>query len=156
MEPNTPSCDTTGAMPSDAIRGLLRSRGLRVTQQRERLYAALAASTRHPSADELFCEVRHLQRGLSLATVYNTLEVFAEVGLCRKIPSDGVARYDADVSDHIHIHMADGRVIDVPGALGDRLLSAIRPADLAEIERELGVKIDGLNLDLFAHDPAEG
>lgn len=130
----------------ESVRGLLRGHGLRVTQQREEIYAELASSRSHPSADELFAAVRRRQPGMSLATVYNTLEAFATAGLCLKIPSSGATRYDADITDHVHIHTEDGRVIDVPSELGRDLLASISPDAIARVERELGVSISGVKL----------
>lgn len=129
---------------------MLREHGLRVTQQREELYAALASSLSHPSADELHASVLSRQPGMSLATVYNTLEAFVTSGLARKIPGSGATRYDADVSEHVHVHTEDGRVMDVPHELGRALLDSIDPSVIARVERELGVSISGVKLGLSA------
>ncbi|MEM1186391.1 MAG: Fur family transcriptional regulator [Planctomycetota bacterium] len=138
------------------LRDFFRAAGLRCTRQRELVYQALAATKSHPTADELYLAVRVDEPGLSLATVYNTLEAFTAAGLCRRLPSPsgtGPARYDADTSQHAHVALPDGRVVDVPAALGSELLSNL-PADLmARVEAELGVAISDVSVTLHA-EPA--
>lgn len=132
-------------MPSEDIRALLRDHGLRVTRQREMLYAALASTTSHPTADELFGHVSDQQSGLSLATVYNTLEAFVEAGLCTRIHAGSATRYDAAIGDHAHVQTSDGRVLDLPQALSRKIQKAIDPAVLKGIEDELGVTIASIS-----------
>lgn len=130
---------------------LFARHGLRCTRQRLELYSALAGSRDHPTAEDLFSRARDKAPGLSLATVYNTLEVFCRAGLCRKIPcAMGGARFDADVHDHLHICTEDGVVIDVPEDLGERLLDAIPQDLLGEIESRMGVRLERVSVDLFA------
>ncbi|MEM9167694.1 MAG: Fur family transcriptional regulator [Planctomycetota bacterium] len=135
----------------------LRAHGVRATPQREAIYDALIHSKNHPSADELFHAVQARLPGLSLATVYNTLETLVDAGLCRKVPAGYVTRYDADTSDHVHVQLEDGRVVDVPGDLSRRMLEGIPPATLAAIGRSLGIDITGLRVELTARQarPAE-
>lgn len=81
----------------------LRARGARPTRQRRAIYAALAGRIDHPTAETLHRSVRRLVPGLSLATVYTSLETLAAAGLVGRIVGpDGVARYDGrmDVHDH--------------------------------------------------------
>ena len=140
----------------DTLRAFFRDAGLRCTRQRELVYSALAATKSHPTADELFLAVRAEEPGLSLATVYNTLEAFTAAGLCRRLPSSngtGPCRYDADTTRHAHVALADGRVLDVPASLGEALLERL-PADLiAEVEARLGVKIGDVSVMLHATAP---
>jgi Fe2+ or Zn2+ uptake regulation protein len=134
-----------------AARDLFRRHGLRCTKQRQVIYAALTATKAHPTAEELLGMVRTGEPGLSLATVYNTLEALTKVGLARRLPShsgNGPCRYDADVRQHIHITTTDGRVLDVPEDLADRLPEPV-PADLRrELEHRLGVRITQVHVEL--------
>lgn len=138
-------------LPSEDIRALLREHGLRVTRQRETLYGALAATTSHPTADELFAFVHEQQAGLSLATVYNTLEAFVEAGLCQRIHAGNATRYDASTGDHAHVQTKDGRVLDLPHALSRKIQRALDPADLRRIEDELGVSIASISFGVSEH-----
>ena len=134
-------------------RALFESHGLRCTRQREVLYEALAATKSHPTADELFQTVQAIEPGLSLATVYNTLEAFTQVGLVRRVPcpmGSGACRFDADTTDHVHVATVDGRVSDVPMDVSRQLLAAIPRDVVAELERRMNVRIDGLSVQLLA------
>jgi Fe2+ or Zn2+ uptake regulation protein len=131
------------------FRELFRDHGLRHTRQRELVYSALASTMGHPTADELFHLVRSKDDGLSLATVYNTLDALCECGLCRKLPTSmgaGPCRYDADVSPHVHVSTLDGRMLDVPTELSRRLLAGLDRAVVAEIETRLGVPLGDLSV----------
>ena len=82
---------------------------------------------------------------------YNTLETLCGVGLARKLPSEGCCRYDADVSEHLHLWLReDGTIRDVPHELGDKLTRELPEAIIDEIARTLGVEIEGVNIQLLA------
>lgn len=127
---------------------------IRRTRQRECVYEALCACESHPTAEELFGLVRDRCKGVSLATVYNTLDVLTQRGLCRRVRSakgaGGPARYDADVSDHVHVLTPDGRVMDVPNSMGTRVIDGISRDAMVEIERMLGVRIARVNVEFVA------
>ena len=134
------------------IRRLFTEHGLRCTRQRVAIYDRLKLSMGHPTAEELFEEVRHGCDGLSLATVYNTLEALCDAGLCRKLSLGcGCARFDADLEPHLHLLNDDtGEIHDVPGDLSRRLLSDLSDDVLRDIEQRLGVQIDRVSLHLHA------
>ena len=138
----------------EAVRAAFKSRGLRVTRQRTVIYDALAATKAHPTAEELHGMVRRIEPGLSLATVYNTLEAFSSVGLCKRL-SGGAAgsasRYDADTGDHMHVTLDDGSVLDVPEDLSRELRANIDAATLDRISKSLGVSVDHLEISLRGH-----
>lgn len=136
--------------PVEAARAAFERLGLRCTRQRMDIYEALRACCSHPTAEELFSVVRREQPGLSLATVYNTLEVLCSNGLCRKVASsDSVSRYDADMRDHVHVTTPEGGVHDVPEDLGDRILGSIPQPLLDQIAQRLGMDIRGVRIDLL-------
>jgi Fur family peroxide stress response transcriptional regulator len=141
---------------AEQIRNLFRNNGLRCTRQRELLYVALAATKSHPTAEELYQAAKGIDPELSLATVYNTLEALCEAGLCRKVSSSvsvGPCRYDADITDHVHVAASDGRVLDIPNDISDRLLAGVPRSLIDELERRLGVSIESVNLQLVAAPP---
>jgi Fe2+ or Zn2+ uptake regulation protein len=111
------------------------------------------ASKTHPTAEELFQNIRVSSPGLSLATVYNTLDALARCGLCRRIPSpspSGPCRFDAETHDHAHLLYDDGRVADVPDDLSDRLLAALPDDVLVRIESEFGVSVTNISVQIHA------
>lgn len=119
-----------------ACRETFAARGIRWSRQREAVFAALASSKSHPSAEELCTMVGSHTPALgggtgdepmSLATVYNALEAFVDVGLARRLAglAGGPARYDADTSNHVHATLPDGRLVDVPKDLSAALVHAL-------------------------------
>jgi Fur family transcriptional regulator, peroxide stress response regulator len=104
-----------------------RQAGLAVTPQRLAIFAELAATDQHPSAEALHALVRRAMPTLSLATVYKTLETLTEIGAVRPVSRLGArGRWDANVSPHHHlICTACGSVTDV---VEPRLETASRPA----------------------------
>ncbi|MBX3322854.1 MAG: transcriptional repressor [Phycisphaeraceae bacterium] len=135
----------------DSIRALFRERDVRYTRQRAVIYRALASTDQHPTAEDLFSAVRLSESGMSLATVYNTLDLLTASGLCRRLPASpgaGPCRYDADVSPHVHVVVESGGLMDVPDDLSRQLLSRVGPETLAELEARLGVRITGVDLRL--------
>jgi Fur family iron response transcriptional regulator len=57
---------------------------------------------------------------VSLATVYNTLHQFTEVGLLREFAVDGSKTYfDTNVHEHHHYFVeGENNVLDIPGEIG--------------------------------------
>jgi Fe2+ or Zn2+ uptake regulation protein len=96
-----------------------------VTSQRVVLHDALVELGRHVSADELLGAVGGRLPGLSLPTVYATLELFEELGLVRRVPgAGGAALWDPRRDQHHHLACRRcGRVedleveVDADGAL---------------------------------------
>jgi Fe2+ or Zn2+ uptake regulation protein len=93
----------------------LRARGQRVTSQRLLIHAALRELGRHATADEVLSAVSPRLPGVSLPTIYATLELLEELGLVRRVNAGaGPVLWDPR-SEHHH-HMACrrcGRVEDV-------------------------------------------
>jgi Fur family transcriptional regulator, iron response regulator len=103
-----------------AVRDLLRTAGLRPTRQRLALGALLFTGTdRHVSAEALHDQARRAGIAVSVATVYNTLHQFTQVGLLREVVVDGSrTHFDTNTSDHHHFLFEDGSLMDIPqGAL---------------------------------------
>lgn len=141
-------------------RELFCKAGLRCTKQREHVYAALAATKSHPTAEDIYNRVREVEPGLSLATVYNTLEVFTQRGLCRRLigpPGAAACRYDAELNEHTHLAMPDGRLVDLPKDLSDRFLRPISRDLVAEVEERMGVRVGRVAVQVICaptRDPA--
>lgn len=107
--------------PWAGLRRRLAARGGRVTPQRMAIYEAVVGRTTHPSVQAVCAEVRRRFPGLSAATVYATLGLFADLGLIQEI-SGPVRRYDGRASRHVNlVCQRCGRVIDV----ADRRLRAL-------------------------------
>lgn len=101
------------------LRRALETTGHRFTEQRAAVYRFLHGATTHPNADEVFQEVRGQVPGISLATVYKSLETLVNCGLAAKLTyGDGSARYDGRTEPHHHARcIICGRVMDAPGQM---------------------------------------
>ena len=88
----------------------------KVTPQLLAVYAALAATKEHPTAETLYKELRPNYPTMSLATVYKSLDAFCEIGIVRELNvGEEAFRYDADISPHPHVRcIACDKVADVP------------------------------------------
>ena len=91
--------------------------GIRPTKQRMILAKLLfEKGNRHISAEDLFDEVRKEDRKISLATIYNTLKQFTNIGLIREIVVDqNKSMYCNNKESHYHLYIEDeGKVVDIP------------------------------------------
>jgi Fur family iron response transcriptional regulator len=87
-------------------RTLLERYGLRATRQRLGLARLLfSKGNRHVTADALAAEANALKMQASLATVYNVLNLFAEVGIVRSLTVEGTKTiFDTNTSEHSHFY----------------------------------------------------
>ena len=105
--------------PWHDVKAMLRDVGLRPTRQRMALgWILFAKGDRHLTAEMLYEEATKAKVPVSLATVYNTLHQFTEVGLLRQVAVDGSKSYfDTNVSDHHHFFVeGESALVDIPGA----------------------------------------
>lgn len=114
---------TRGVMqgcPVHDLRHKLRDAGLRPTRQRVALgWLLFGKGDRHVTAEKLYEEATGARVPVSLATVYNTLHQFTEVGLLREIAVDGSKTYfDTNVSNHHHFLFEEtNQLVDIPGSV---------------------------------------
>jgi Fur family transcriptional regulator, iron response regulator len=102
--------------PMSNVKAKLRNVGLRPTRQRIMLgWMLFAKGHRHVSAEALFEEATRSRASLSLATVYNTLRQFCDVGLIRQVHvGAGKAYFDTNTGEHHHfIVEGEDEVFDV-------------------------------------------
>jgi Fur family iron response transcriptional regulator len=98
-------------------RSLLETYGLRATRQRLGLAKLLLSKgNRHVTADTLASEASLLKMRASLATVYNVLNLFSQVGIVRSLTIEGAKTFfDTNTSDHSHFFFEDtGHIEDIP------------------------------------------
>jgi Fur family iron response transcriptional regulator len=111
-----PGPDRTGC-PWHDVKEKLREVGLRPTRQRMALgWILFAKGDRHVTAEMLYEEATRAKVPVSLATVYNTLHQFTEVGLLRQVAVDGSKAYfDTNNSEHHHFFIEDQNdLMDIP------------------------------------------
>lgn len=96
------------------FRNMLTEQGYRVTPQRLAIYEALVNSKEHPSAEELYSEVKVRYPMISPATVYNTLQLLVRLGLATELGFHGETRYDGNPDVHANILCLEcQRIFDV-------------------------------------------
>ena len=105
------------------LRLKLHRRGHRITPQRLSILQALLAANSHPSAEEIYAQVRLVSPTTSLATVYKTLDTLREMGEVLELsPGDGRQHYDG-VRPQFHPHLVctscgEIRDVDIDGLSG--------------------------------------
>jgi Fe2+ or Zn2+ uptake regulation protein len=115
----------------------LREAGIQPSAQRLALAEYVLSTEAHPSADQVWTEVRARVPMISRATVYNTLNLFVRKGLLRELQlAEGRVVFDPNMGPHHHfIDEATGRIHDVPwDALEVRRVEALRGLEVREYQ----------------------
>ena len=82
----------------------LRSKGYKATPQRIAICRIALNSREHPSAQQMYAEVKKIHPTVSLSTVYKTLEVLSDLELVQEINlPKGQARFDSCMNPHINL-----------------------------------------------------
>ena len=82
---------------------LLKSRGYRITPQRVAILRILKDNTNHPGVEDVFRSVIKIYPNISMATVYNVMEVLERESIIKEIAVSNVSRrYDPNVNPHGH------------------------------------------------------
>jgi Fur family iron response transcriptional regulator len=121
--------DAIGSDPDTGCSDLLVKAGLRPNRQRMLLCELLfAKGDRHVTAEMLFREAQDARVGVSLATVYNTLNRLTLAGLLQRIGLDGRRSiFDTRTIPHPHYYLpGEDTLIDILET--DLLLNGIREA----------------------------
>ena len=101
----------------------------RNTHQRQLVLEAVRGRCDHPTADDIYLEVRGRDERISRATVYRNLHLLADAGEIRSVRARGGERFDGRCDDHGHVVcLACGAVADAPVPYHPEL-----DADVAEL-----------------------
>lgn len=94
----------------------LRAHGIHPSAQRVAVAEYVLHTAEHPSAELVFERVRATLPTISLATVYNTLNLFVDKGLLRSLSlREGRTVFDPCLEPHHHfIDEETGTIVDVP------------------------------------------
>ncbi|MBM4462397.1 MAG: transcriptional repressor [Chloroflexi bacterium] len=87
----------------------------RTTKQREAILKVLRNTRAHPTADQIYDEVRKGIPNISKATVYRNLQVLREDGAISELNLNGtLSRYEEKQENHYHFRCEQcGRVLDL-------------------------------------------
>ena len=87
----------------------------RNTRQRKIVLEAVQEHHDHPSADQIYLEIRAKDPRISRGTVYRNLNILSEEGQITHVKVPGADRYDCRTDFHYHLICTDcGAVCDAP------------------------------------------
>jgi Fe2+ or Zn2+ uptake regulation protein len=111
----SPTETITTLAADEELRHALRASGRRLTSQRVLIHRVLRELDRHATAEEVHEAVSERLPGVSLPTVYATLDVLQELKLVRRVNvGGGAVLYDARGDEHHHLACRRcGRVEDL-------------------------------------------
>ena len=106
-------------MTRSNILSLFERHGILPTPQRIEVAEILLDKPQHLSAEQIIDRLRDTGSGVSKATVYNTLNLFAERGVVKECMVDPVRKfYDSSTHPHHHFYNVDtGELSDIPDDL---------------------------------------
>lgn len=122
----------------------LKQAGLRLTAPRKVILRVLDAADDHPDVEELHRRAQAIEPGISIATVYRTMNTLAEHGLIERHSfAAGRARYEAQPAEHHDhfINLETGEVVEFRSDEIERIQQ--------DIARAHGFEIVSHRLDIF-------
>ena len=117
--------------------------GLKMTDQRRTIIQVLNEAEDHPSVETVYDRAKVIDRSISMATVYRTLNLLDELDLIiRHEFQEGYSRYEVNWDHHHHlIDLETGRVIEFQNDELEKLKE--------RIARELGYDLVDHRLELY-------
>ena len=121
----------------DELITALKKRGFRLTPQRVELVRLIAVSTGHPSAGQLYTQIKHQFPTMSHATVYKTLALLKEMNQVLEIDLRDDSHYDGNrPQPHPHlICVKCNKIIDGEVSLDQESLRKLEEASGYQILR---------------------
>ena len=94
---------------------ILKEHGLKVTTQRLEILRYLDTHKEHPTADQIYSELKKSTPSLSKTTVYNTLQHLGDHDLVHPLTISGSeSRFDSVINPHHHfLCKTCGDIIDI-------------------------------------------
>ena len=101
-------------MSEESVRKALCALNIKPTNQRIDFAKFILIKDQHLSAEDIFASLNDNKCGISRATVYNTLNLFADKGLVRRvIIGSSKIYYDSKTTPHSHYYNVDtGEISD--------------------------------------------
>ena len=95
------------------------------TEQRKTIMKYLSGNSEHPTVKDIYEALSKVDiNRISIATIYNTLNLMKKKGMIREIAVPGVdyKRYDPNMKAHAHIICTDcGKIVDIDHSLNIEL-----------------------------------
>ena len=84
----------------------IRQKGLRYTPQREEILKTFLSVEKHLSTEELYRIVKKKDPNIGYVTVYRTMKLLEETGLCDEVDfGDGISRFEHRYGHGHHDHL---------------------------------------------------
>ncbi len=126
--------DQSERLPREQAEALLERHGIVPTEQRLEIARLLFFRNQHLSAEQILATLSRQASRVSKATVYNTLNLFAETGLVREVIIDSAKRfYDSNPHPHHHLFHTDS------GKLEDVAPTKVAISDLPELSSSMEI-----------------
>lgn len=90
----------------DHVIAHLRKKHIRITETRKAVISYMIEAHHHPSAEQIYKDLKPLYPHMSLATVYNNLKVLSEEGFISEIKLSNDHTTYFDFMGHQHLHIA--------------------------------------------------
>ena len=126
----------------------LKERQYRITPQRVELIRLIAASEDHPSASQLYNQIKVQFPTMSLATVYKTLDLLKEVGEVLEIGLRDDSHYDGN-KPYPHPHLICMKCQKIMDGELDAAVGKI----VQEVENNFGFRVVKHQLDFYGLCP---
>ncbi|MCL2330577.1 MAG: transcriptional repressor [Phycisphaerae bacterium] len=99
----------------DQFEQICRQRGLSLTVPRRAIFESMQDRKDHPTADQVYADIKTKLPGISRTSVYRVLEMLVDIGMLTKVCHPGsAARFDPQSIQHHHlVCMNCERIIDV-------------------------------------------
>ena len=112
----------------------IRNKGLKITSQRVGILKLLKDRKDHPSAEQVFREMKETFPTISFATIYSTAQILQEAGLLQILTIDGQrVFFDPNPEPHAHYRCRKcGSISDMP--LPSGIIKKIRESSPYKIE----------------------
>ena len=128
------------------IREYLLAQGVNATTQRVELAHYILHNFNHITADEIHRLMNQDFARVSRATIYNTLNLFVDIGLLGKLDmASGSTIYDVNTVPHHHVvDASSGELMDVhlPSAVEDSILRSMQ----AELPAGAKLRLEDLRI----------
>lgn len=113
-----------------ALKEMLRTKGYKVTPQRELIFRSFFELGKHVSVEELHEKVREKDHSIGYSTVWRNLKLICHMGLAEEVNiGDGITRYDLTTkAPHGHLYcLGCGKLLEFEvGSVVEELSRAAR------------------------------
>jgi Fur family ferric uptake transcriptional regulator len=90
----------------EVLENFIRSKNLRRSEQRQQILDVFLKTEKHLTAEDLYNIVKKKTPSIGYATIYRSLKLFSEAGLCRELHvADGITRYEHLYNHKHHDHL---------------------------------------------------